>query len=447
MRSVVAAILACACFSFSARGDFSSERVKRIEKLQDYWHALTQELVPGFDVKGADCGAQVLRAVFVPIARYDEAVFDYRVVNLLTQGVHRNDARLAIAHTQLGQLSSLIRSNFMGDRYCLPGRADAELSQNEIYNRPIEPRVLAYAARGLLSFGTQSGNQLALGQARDLWKTLHSRYKASSGGLVTSWNPTSSAKSSEISHASTIYPWAASGFRIMQRTDNGSPFSERHYESLRHAVIGALSMLRRDKLPYEFLTADGLIPVAEGTHDFYGQKSQVIILGHYAQLLNFLLRAYQNGITIKTEEISTMARAGLKLSGAHVDLLATVRHQLQTLLRPPFVDPNNGQLLNGFFADSNQLVWNANRAFWQQTEFIALLDRAIRLKLFTDAHHRSLVHDTYFKAHDSLSHYFHDGRPIAAVVDADLGPVDEDKAFIIPILGYHIPDLVSQLLE
>ena len=61
-----------------------------------------------------------------------------------------------------------------------------------------------------------------------------------------------------------------------------------------------LRMLRERKLPVEMLDASTLAPLTKGT---YGQPQPVIILGHYAQILNFLVRAHQRSVAVPGQDL------------------------------------------------------------------------------------------------------------------------------------------------
>ena len=61
------------------------------------------------------------------------------------------------------------------------------------------------------------------------------------------------------------------------------------------------------------------------------QRQPVIILGHYAQILNFLLRAHQRSVAVQGQ-----------------DLPKTVYEQFKYLLEGSFIDPTTGGLGNGY---------------------------------------------------------------------------------------------------
>jgi len=391
------------------QGLFDSQRSAAIDILRKYGEATIAALTPNSTSPPTDY-----------------AVFAFRDPICLAHGGDKQQ-NYAVAVQRLTLLSDFLRVTPSGYTYCLPGRGDLTLSPNESLNKDLAPNILSYAAR---AYTDTASEEESIQRAIGLWKTLHDQYQGANGGFVTQWNPKTGMSSGRITQASLIYPWASSGFRMFKVVDakENSKFLEVHNMALRRSTDVAFAMLRNGRLPIEQLDAATLTPIEEGT---YGQSNPTVILGHYAQLLNFILRSLEHSGT-----------------GSR-NVLPEIKNQFEYLLSN-YVSKSTGGIGNGYDQESGNPVepWGHNLAYWQQTEFIAALNRAFALDVFeADDALLELAQKCYLGAIGLLGKYFDNGAPVAAVLDRTGKPIDEEKNVIPFILPYHTVDLLDQIDE
>ncbi len=410
--------------------DFRGLKTAKIHELMDYAEWAKQGIQPGFTLDAKSCPSQVAGVRLIPLPCADDTVFNFRIPIALLAIAPFQDTRFTMGFDRLAELGVYLRKSGDGSLYCLPKRAALGLPQDKIYEGLIAPNYLSYPARAYTYLATL--NRDARTNLKGLWSTIHKHFVGPQGGIVSGWNPSNNMQTNTIDQASLIYPWDSSGFHLftaLDRTDDAAMLRF-HRELLTSSTLVATKMLREGKLPVEALNATTLEPLTEGT---YGENRPVIILGHYAQLLNFIMRAHQRDVTVPG-----------------VDLLATVRNQFKYFLDPknPFVNQAEGGIYNGFYQDTAVLVWNDNMAYWQLCEWAAALNRALSLKLFDeDPAFLHLAQRAFLRTMDTLGLFFRNNRPITATITGQGAISDDDKPNINFILPYHTVDLLEQLLR
>jgi hypothetical protein len=395
----------------------------QLEALRGYIDGTKRVVLPGFSVSASDCVGNVQNANFD--GGFTNTLTLSRLVYALSQGAAANDPRLNVAYGMQNILvQSMLRKTEQGDVYFVPDMP----GPGQAVKAVLSPNEMAYAVAGLLAFHRATKNPSALKISKDIWKTLRKRFRNPNpaGGLVNGWNPTTQARTEIVDHGSIIYTWMASGWDMLDSLnvrDDGPDLRDQE-RLLRETVKIAVAMLRNDALTFESLNARTLEPAGDGQH--------IVILGHYAQLLLFLEKAYARGVVVDG-----------------IQLKPLLQQQFRTLLRPQYVNRVIGGIRNGFIQETGQAVqpWGTNMALWQICELLAALDHGLKLNIFDRNTSREAA-DIFRESFTVLGRFFDSSAtPIGAVMNEEGVIIDEDRAQIPHILGYHLPDLLRYLLD